>query len=112
MPEPRYASEDWRWIRVPVDDDPDNCRHQLVAGEGPLPGPRMVLECGNIDAEDMDGIRALPAMWRALEDVRCWIEGAATMVDLEDLGDRGLGGLLGKVCVALAIAYREDNPDA
>lgn len=52
---------EWRWI-----DDEDGT-HTLVEGEGPLPGPRVVLKCGNIDSEDQDRIAAAPDLYAACE---------------------------------------------
>lgn len=107
MPEPRYASESWRWVQG---DDKDPAEAWLlVAGPGPLPGPRVILRCGNIDAEDMDGIGALPAMYRALNEVRSWIE-EDTMVDLDDLSDDAKG-ILETVRTALAAARGEGVSD-
>lgn len=63
MSEPRYASEDWRWI------DEEDGHHVLLAGRDLMPVPRIVLACGNIDAEDQDLIKAAPAMRRALDAI-------------------------------------------
>jgi hypothetical protein len=53
----------WRWVQGD-DNDPAE-RWLLVEGDGPLPGPRVILECGNIDAEDMARIAALPRLHAA-----------------------------------------------
>ena len=78
--EPRYASESWRWVQGD-EEDPGQVWH-LVAGEGPLPGPRVILECGNIDAEDMDLIAQAPKLERSCRSLTAGREKLKIAIDM------------------------------
>lgn len=58
-------SKPWRWVQGD-DNDPAE-RWILVEGDGPLPGPRVVLECGQVDAADQDAILAARELIGACE---------------------------------------------
>lgn len=95
MPEPRYASEEWRWV------DAEDGTHVLLVGPESMPVPRVVLTCGDIDAEDMDGIRAAPKLYAA---------GEALMACLTEMGFSGQR--MTAMGIALAAARGEGRPDA
>lgn len=60
------GSRRWRWVDSPVRGNPDNVRNILVVGDGLLPGPEVILECGNIDATYKDRIAAVPELMEKL----------------------------------------------
>lgn len=102
VPEPRYASEEWRWVT-----SEDGLRRELVAGPEPLPVPRVVLACGDIDAEDMDGIGLLPQMYRELVAAQEYLR------QRDAWGELGKGGckLLQSIRAVLAAARGEGSTD-
>lgn len=120
MAEPRSANVEWRWVNEPIDGNPDNCRNVLIettwvpadpaTGKGVAKVDRKILECGNIDAEDMDRIEVVPSL-----EVSCYSL-AADCEELRIAIDLAIG-LLDKGCTldarrALTNTRGEGRPDA
>jgi hypothetical protein len=79
VPEPRYVSESWRWVT-----SEDGLGNTLVAGPELLPLPRVILECGIIDAEDADLIATAKDMFLLLSKLQLMLEDEESPRDLVD----------------------------